>query len=198
MEQLYGSMIQLFGCTLQLQCAKMGNMDKHPFDQLLMDVFRELGVHRPEQVLPGWSLSLSEIYALSILEERGSLSQQELGVALSLEKSSISRLVEQLEQRGWIVRERDIRDNRLRLLRLTELGAEVTEAMHRHMHERHAELFNQLAPQEQAALLEGLTALRRALRSSVWKPNPPPDSPPSAPLTRRRSAQSDVAQSDVE
>lgn len=151
----------------------MAGMEKNSFDQLLIDVFREMGVHRPEQILPGWSLSLSEIYALSILEERGPLSQQELGVALSLEKSSISRLVEQLEQRGWVSRERHARDNRLRLLRLTEQGAAVTEAMHTHMHERHAALFDQLTTEEQAALLQGLSALLRALRSPAWKPTPP-------------------------
>jgi len=131
-----------------------------------MDVIREMGVLRPDQVLPGWSLSLSEIYALNILAERAPISQQDLGAALRLEKSSVTRLVQQLEQRGWIVRERDARDSRLRLLRLSELGARMTEEMHRHMHERHAELFDQLTPDEQSALMQGLTALRRALQNT--------------------------------
>ena len=142
-------------------------METTSFDQLLMDVIREMGVLRPDQVLPGWSLSLSEIYALNILAERAPISQQDLGAALLLEKSSITRLVQQLEQRGWIVRERDARDNRLRLLRLSELGARMTAEMHQHMHERHAELFDQLTPDEQSALMQGLTALRRALQNRL-------------------------------
>lgn len=153
-------------------------MKKTSFDQLLMDVFREMGAHRPEQVLPGWSLSLSEIYALSILAERAPLSQQDLGVALTLEKSSISRLVQQLEQRGWVLRERDPRDSRLRLLRLSEQGAKIAEQIQRHMFERHAELFNQLSPKEQAALIQGLTALRRALQCTAWRPNSLPEEQP--------------------
>ena len=144
-------------------------MEKTSFDRLLMDVFREMGAHRPEQQLPGWSLSLSEIYALNILAERAPLSQQELGAALALEKSSVSRLVQQLEQRGWAHRERDARDSRLRMLRLTDAGAQIAGQLQRHMSEAHATLFERLTPHEQAALLEGLTALLRALQSSDWR-----------------------------
>ncbi|HET9111998.1 MAG TPA: MarR family transcriptional regulator [Ktedonobacterales bacterium] len=144
-------------------------MRKTSFDQLLMDVFREMGAHRPEQILPGWSLSLSEIYALALLAERAPLSQQELGAALALEKSSVSRLVQQLEQRGWVRRERGVHDSRLRLLRLSEEGAHIADQAQQHMSQAHAALFEQLAPHEQAALLDGLTALLAALRSPAWK-----------------------------
>lgn len=154
-------------------------MEKTSFDRLLMDVFREMGAHRPEQVLPGWSLSLSEVYALSLLAERAPLSQQELGAALGLEKSSVSRLVQQLEQRGWVLRERDARDSRLRLLRLTDEGMQIAEHLQRHMSAAHATLFARLTPHEQAALLEGLTALRRALQDPDWKPRAAPDVQPS-------------------
>lgn len=149
----------------------MGGMEKNSFDQLLMDVFREMGAHRPEQIFPGRSLSLSEIYALNILAERAPLSQQELGDALALEKSSVSRLVRQLEQRGWVTRERGARDSRLRLLRLSEQGARFAEELQQFMYEHHAELFNQLSPEEQAALILGLSALRRALRHNAWRPD---------------------------
>src|SRR5262245_11773324 len=144
-------------------------MEKTSLDQLLMDVFREMGAHRPEQVFPGWSLSLSEIYALDILAERAPLSQQELGAALSLEKSSVSRLVQQLEQQGWVTRDRDARDGRLRLLHLTEAGAETIERLRQLLSAAHAALFERLTPHEQAALLERLNALRRALQDPRWK-----------------------------
>lgn len=146
-------------------------MEKTSFDQLLMDVFREMGAHRPEQLLPGWSLSLSELYTLSLLAERAPLSQQELGAALGLEKSSVSRLVQQLEERGWVRRERDARDSRLRLLRLTEDGARIADHLQRQMSEAHSMLFTRLTPHEQAALLEGLTALRHALQEPGWRPH---------------------------
>jgi DNA-binding MarR family transcriptional regulator len=172
-------MIQLYSCAMQPQMCEDGDegrdMEKTSFDQLLMDVFREMGAHRPEQLLPGWSLSLSELYALSLLAERAPLSQQEMGVALGLEKSSVSRLVQQLEEQGWVRRERDARDSRLRLLRLTEEGEHIAERLQRHMSTAHAALFARLTPHEQAALLEGLTALRRALQGPDWRLPVPAD-----------------------
>src|SRR5579859_155534 len=161
-------MIQPYSCTMQPRMCDDGeandegrsigrNMETNSFDQLLMDVFREMGAHRPEQLLPGWSLSLSELYTLSLLAERPPLSQQELGAALGLEKSSVSRLVQQLDERGWVQRERDARDSRLRLLRLTKEGARIADYLQREMSEAHATLFARLTLQEQAALLEGLT-----------------------------------------
>ncbi len=151
-------------------------MEKTSFDRLLTDVFREMGAHRPEQLLVGWSLSLSELYALSILAERARLAQQELGAALGLEKSSVSRLVQQLEERGWVRRERDVRDSRLRLLWLTEEGGRIADHLQQHMAEAHTTLFARLTPHEQAALLEGLTALRRALQGPDWRPHDAADS----------------------
>lgn len=162
------------GCAMQPLRAKMPAMEMNSLDRLLMDVFREMGAHRPEQLLPGWSLSLSEIYALSILAEQAPLSQQGLADALALDKSSVTRLVQQLEQRGWVTRQRDARDNRLRLLRLSELGARTTAEMQRRMRERHAEAFGQLTPEEQAALLQGLSALRRAFQATPWRSKPGP------------------------
>jgi diadenosine tetraphosphate (Ap4A) HIT family hydrolase len=35
------------------------------------------------------------------------------------------------------------------------------------MHERHAELFDQLTPDEQSALMQGLTALRHAMQNTL-------------------------------
>jgi DNA-binding MarR family transcriptional regulator len=156
-------------------------MEYTSFDRLLMDVFREMGAHRPEQLLPGWSLSLSEIYALGILAERAPLSQQDLGEALALEKSSISRLVQQLERNGWVSRERDARDGRLRLLRLTDAGVAVAAQIEAHMSTRHAELFAQLTPEEQAGLLQGLSALRRALYGTPWRPRTAEDAHSASP-----------------
>jgi DNA-binding MarR family transcriptional regulator len=153
----------------------MVNMNTTSFDQLLMAVFREMGAHRPEQLLPGSSLSLSEIYALSILAERAPLSQQELGIALSLEKSSVTRLVQQLEQRGWVLRTRTERDNRVRLLRLSEEGTRIAMHLQQQMSEAHATLFERLTPHEQSALLEGLTALLRALQGPDCRPEAAPE-----------------------
>ena len=50
--------------------------------------------------------------ALIILLNGGAMTQGQLGERLYLEKSSVSRLLDGLERRGWIVRTRDLKDSR--------------------------------------------------------------------------------------
>ncbi|WP_165423061.1 MarR family winged helix-turn-helix transcriptional regulator [Ktedonosporobacter rubrisoli] len=134
-----------------------------PLEQLLLDLFRELGLHQPARILPGWSLSLSEFLALNVLASRAPLSQRELGCELSLEKSTISRLVDQLEQRGWITPMRDLQDNRLCLLYLSEQGQSIALQLQQRLHEHYQGLFSQLGPGERQALTNGLAALFKLL-----------------------------------
>ncbi len=50
--------------------------------------------------------------ALLVLLNGGAMTQGQLGERLYLEKSSVSRLTDGLEKRGWIVRTRDPKDSR--------------------------------------------------------------------------------------
>ena len=50
--------------------------------------------------------------ALIILLNGGAMTQGQLGERLYLEKSSVSRLIDGLERRGWIIRSKDPKDSR--------------------------------------------------------------------------------------
>ena len=50
--------------------------------------------------------------ALIVLLNGGAMTQRQLGERLYLEKSSVSRLTDGLERRGWVVRTRDPQDSR--------------------------------------------------------------------------------------
>jgi DNA-binding MarR family transcriptional regulator len=64
---------------------------------------------------------------LSRLQERGPLRLSSLAGSLYLDLSTVSRQVQELEQAGWVVRERDPRDGRASLIRLTPDGERVLE-----------------------------------------------------------------------
>jgi hypothetical protein len=55
----------------------------------------------------------------------GSMRQGELAARLQLEKSTVSRLVRQMEAHGWIQRNSDRHDGRAVLIRLTRQGRET-------------------------------------------------------------------------
>jgi DNA-binding MarR family transcriptional regulator len=111
---------------------------------------------------PGDHRSLSEVMALGELAEVDSLSQQELGHLLGLEKSTVSRLVASLERRGWVERDRDPGNRRFYQLRLTEAGREVAGRIGHDLRDHHARLLAALTPAEIDALTVGLSALARA------------------------------------
>lgn len=65
---------------------------------------------------------LREVVALSILAERGPLSQQTLGALGHINRSLVVKLVDGLEAKSWVVRERSRRDRRSYALRITDAG----------------------------------------------------------------------------
>jgi len=111
----------------------------------------------------GLHLSLSEMMALGELADVESMSQQDLGELLGLEKSTVSRLAAGLQRRGWIGRERDPANRRFYQLQLTPEGRTVAERIGQDLRTHHEQLLGALTPDEREALTIGLAGLARAL-----------------------------------
>ena len=99
-------------------------MDTQQLQDLFGEFLQTLGLHRPDQVPTGFSISLSEMFALMALSAEAPMSQQALAEQLHLEKSTVSRLIKHLEQRGWVKRVRDLHDTRMFRLHLSDAGHE--------------------------------------------------------------------------
>jgi len=65
--------------------------------------------------------------AIIILHNEGAMTQGQLGERLHLEKSSVSRLTNGLERRGWIERSKDPNDSRQRLVTATPKALDTAE-----------------------------------------------------------------------
>jgi len=65
--------------------------------------------------------------AILVLLDGDAITQKQLGEQLYLEKSSVSRLLNGLERRGWIVRTRDPKDSRQKLVAPTPKVLETAE-----------------------------------------------------------------------
>src|SRR5918997_2138817 len=118
----------------------------------------------------GLQMSLSEMMALGELADVESMSQQELGQLLGLEKSTVSRLVVGLQHRGWVERERDPSNRRFYQLQLTPEGRELADRIGQDLRDHHEKLLGALTPDEREALTVGLTGLARALASNAPRP----------------------------
>ena len=86
-------------------------------------------------------MSLSEMMALGELADVESMSQQELGQLLGLEKSTVSRLVVGLQRRSWVGRERDPANRRFYRLQLTPEGRTVADRIGHDLRAHHEQLW---------------------------------------------------------
>lgn len=144
--------------------------------RLLRRVVRFGGFLQPQS--HGVLASVSETMALGEMAAAGTLSQRELGDLLALEKSTVSRLVVGMEQRGWLTRERDPANRRFTRLQLTDDGRTAAARIGQELHARHRALLSAMTSSEHEALLVGLTALARVLER-VLPAGPPTEVPQS-------------------
>ena len=69
------------------------------------------------------SLRPRHVIALTLLGERGPMTQHAVGAALSLDPSNVVGLLNELEERGLITRRRDPADRRRHIVELSATGA---------------------------------------------------------------------------
>ena len=120
---------------------------------------RSLGVLRPDVTPCGERMSVSEAHSIAELYDLGPLSQLTLGTNLRLQKSTVSRLVDQLVERGWAERIADDMDGRVSLVGLTVVGRRRAEGLATARRQRFADLLEPLTAEERSMTAAALTRL---------------------------------------
>jgi DNA-binding MarR family transcriptional regulator len=113
----------------------------------------------------GTHASLSEVMALGELADVEAMSQHELARLLGLEKSTVSRLVAGLVDRGWVSRERNPDNRRLYRLQLTHDGQAAARQIGKQLRTQHTQLLSGLTPAERQGLAIGLAGIARVLKN---------------------------------
>lgn len=90
------------------------------------------------------------------------MSQTDLGRHLELTKSTVSRLVGQLEQRGLTVQRVDDGDARRRLVELTATGHDIEAEIAELRRARLAGLLERIPEEDRAGVLDALDTLIQA------------------------------------
>lgn len=78
-----------------------------------------------EEGLREAGISVPQMRALAVLDERGPNSVNDLSVLTVIKQSTLSRTLDALEELGCVRRETDINDNRVRRMHLTDKGREL-------------------------------------------------------------------------
>ncbi len=129
----------------------------------MMTFVRAFGLHQPERTPCGQPVSVSEAHALAELSNTEPLTQQELGLRLRLEKSTVSRLVGILEKKNWIERTANPNDGRSLELRLTESGTRIAKQVACARQQTFSRLLESIPEKQRFAVLTALKTLTEAL-----------------------------------
>ena len=132
----------------------------------MIALIRAFGLHKPDQTPCGRSVSVAEAHALMELSRAETLVQKELASRLRLEKSTVSRLVGMLEDRGWVERSRSPQDGRALELRLTGAGRRAAEDIAEARREKFARVLEAIPEGERGSVLESMRVLEEAMRES--------------------------------
>ncbi|MGP3916896.1 MarR family winged helix-turn-helix transcriptional regulator [Nonomuraea sp. 10N515B] len=124
---------------------------------------RAFGLHQPDQTPCGRPIPVSEAHALGELARDGALRQSELTHRLRLEKSTTSRLVTQLINRGWAERIPAPDDGRGVLVQLTPAGRNAAEQLAKARAARFSSILDRVPENERAGVLHALEILTEAI-----------------------------------
>ena len=132
----------------------------------MIALIRAFELHKPDQTPCGRPVSVAEAHALMELSRAETLVQKELASRLRLEKSTVSRLVGMLEDRGWVERSRSPQDGRALELRLTGAGRRAAEDIAEARREKFARVLEAIPEGKRGSVLESMRVLEEAMRES--------------------------------
>lgn len=116
---------------------------------------------------PGLGLRLRHIGMMVVLKNRGALRQTDLTFAVNSDRTTITKLVDELEGLGLVHRERDQSDRRANAVSLTPAGQGLLDSMLPRMRSIEERFLAPLSAQEQALLTELLKRLLAAREAGL-------------------------------
>lgn len=129
-------------------------------------VVRALGLLRPDTTPCGQPMSVTEAHAIGELHAAGHLTQQRLADHLRLQKSTVSRLVDELCADGLVTRSTNPDDRRSVRLELTALGRKRAERLAVARQALFGRLLDRLTAEERQLVIAGLDRLARVAHAA--------------------------------
>ncbi|MFI5659919.1 MarR family winged helix-turn-helix transcriptional regulator [Streptomyces sp. NPDC051684] len=130
---------------------------------------------RAQEKAPSGPIPPSQLRALKLIEEQGSVNQRTLGEVLGTGPSSVSRLCDRLEAAGLLERVPSATSRREVELTLSAQGEKVLDELRLARTREVAEVLRTMAPSHLGMLSEGLERLRQAATVHVGLERPAAD-----------------------
>jgi DNA-binding MarR family transcriptional regulator len=132
------------------------------FRQTLRKLERELDAQLRED-LTCCGVSLVQCHTVLELERQGKTNLKELSSSLDLDKSTVSRTIDQLVNEGLVSREIDANNRRFVLLSLSEKGKDACRNINKFCNDYYRELFEHIPEEKHAQVVESFSLFAESL-----------------------------------
>ena len=133
---------------------------------LIHDVARLLRVLYDRQ-MASIGLTRSQWWLLTYLFFKDGINQSELSILMDMEKAPLSRLLDRMEKKGWVIRKNENKDRRTKNIYLSESIKPLISSMRDKAAEYRSESLSILTDKERNKLKDILQILKKDLTSKI-------------------------------
>lgn len=131
------------------------------FHKEIVELVKKYQFRDREQILC-WGISVSQCYILETLHAEGALTVGELAKKMHLKISTITRVFNQLVKKGYAIREKDPKDKRIYLCKLTSEGKEIYGKLWSNVYESEKAVLDNFEPEQRKLLIEFLKKMNQS------------------------------------
>jgi len=140
-------------------------MDYDPMRDIFMDlrrIMRAMDVYS-RQLSGSHGLTGPQMLCLREIADQGPLTTGSLALAVALSPATLTGILDRLELRGLVSRERRPEDKRRVLVSLTAMGKQMAQELPSPLQERFGSRLLELSAEEQAAIREALNTVAKMM-----------------------------------
>ncbi len=125
---------------------------------------------RDRERICSYGVSISQCYALDILETGGPMTMSDLAGRLSLDGSTMTRLIDALVSAGLVSRVREERDRRVCCVKITRKGRALASRIRARLIAEYKEVLRAVPAASREAVVETISRLLAAFRAREEPP----------------------------
>lgn len=143
----------------------MINQGSKVLRELIRILVRDLGILEKSDA-SCCGVSLTQCHAIVEIGRKEKISLVDLSGLLGLDKSTMSRTINNLVESDYVIRESDMENRRYIIIQLTERGRSVFQNIEESMEEYYKGIFNAIPENKRNQVLESLKLLKDAVELS--------------------------------
>ncbi|MGC6176968.1 MarR family winged helix-turn-helix transcriptional regulator [Lacrimispora sp. 38-1] len=143
----------------------MINQGSKVLRELIRILVRDLGILEKSDA-SCCGVSLTQCHAIVEIGRKEKISLVDLSGLLGLDKSTMSRTINNLVESDYVIRESDMENRRYIIIQLTERGRSIFQNIEESMEEYYKGIFNAIPENKRNQVLESLQLLKDAVELS--------------------------------